>query len=136
MRRRRAFTEKQTGNQAATATTAIVTREVSAARIKSAKRVEIAVARNIAVATEKATGSLLEIGNDNDIGFVVAWARHEPGFPLTHVIGSAEICIPVGSSDFQTPEFMDEEEVNHAGDRVRPVHSRSAILEDVYVIDH
>src|SRR5205823_13970721 len=114
MRRRRAFTEKQTGNQAATATTAIVTREVSAARIKSAKRVEIAVARNIAVATEKATGSLLEIGHDNDIGFVVTCARLDPGFPLTHVIGSAEICVPVGTSDFQTPEFVDQEEVNHA----------------------
>src|SRR5881227_1537493 len=122
MRRRRAFTEKQTGNQAATATTAIVTREVSAARIKSAKRVEIAVARNIAVATEKATGSLLEIGHDNDIGFVVTCARLDPGFPLTHVIGSAEICVPVGTSDFQTPEFVDQEEVNHARDRVGTVH--------------
>src|SRR6184192_3415310 len=123
MRRRRAFTEKQTGNQAATATTAIVTREVSAARIKSSKRVEIAVARNIAVTTEKAAGSLLEIGHDNDIGFVVACARLDPGFPLTHVIGSAEICVPVVTSDFQTPEFVDQEEVNHARDRVRPVHS-------------
>src|SRR6266480_7684706 len=108
MRRRRAFTEKQTGNQAATASTAVVTREVSAARIKSSKRVEIAVARNIAVTTEKATGSLLEIGHDNDIGFVVACARLDPGFPLTHVIGSAEICVPVGTSDFQTPEFVDQ----------------------------
>src|SRR5882757_2183536 len=136
MRRRRAFAEEQTGNQTATATTAIVTREVSAARIKTDKGVEIPVAGNIAVTTEKATGSLLEIGNDNDIGFVVACARLDPGFPLTHVIGRAEICVPVGTSDFQTPEFVDQEEVNHAGDRVRPVHSRSAILEDVYVIDH
>src|SRR6266478_1996954 len=136
MRRRRAFAEEQTGNQTATATTAIVTREVSAARIKSAKGVEIPVAGNIAVAAENSTGSLLEIGNDNDIGFVVACAGLDPGFPLTHVIGSAEICVPVGTSDFQTPEFVDQEEVNHAGDRVRPVHSRSAILEDVYVIDH
>src|SRR5438445_3911091 len=125
MRRRRAFTEKQTGNQAATATTAVVTGEVSAARIKSAKRVEIAVAGNIAVATENATGSLLEIGNDNDIGFVVACAGLDPGFPLTHVIGSAEICVPVSTTDFQTPEFVDQEEVDHARDRVRPVHSRS-----------
>ena len=136
MRRWCVYAEKQGGDQTATATTAIVTREVSAARIKSAKRVEIAVARNIAVATEKATGSLLEIGHDNDIGFVVTCARLDPGFPLTHVIGSAEICVPVVTSDFQTPEFVDQEEVNHAGDRVGTVHGRSAILEDVHVIDH
>src|SRR5216684_3979258 len=136
MRRRRAFTEKQTGNQAATATTAIVTREVSAACVKTAKGVEIAVGRNVTVATENTTGPLPEIGNDNDIGFIVSCASLDPGFPLTHVIGSAEICVPVGTSDFQAAEFVDQEEVNYARDRVRPVHSRSAILEDVYVIDH
>src|SRR5947207_8279976 len=107
----------------AAASTDIVNREVSAVRIKSSKRVEIAVARNIAVTTEKAAGSLLEIGHDNDIGFVVACARLDPCFPLTHVIGSAEICVPVGTSDFQTPEFVDQEEVNHAGDRVGTVQS-------------
>src|SRR6266699_4835029 len=122
MRRRRAFTEKQTGDQTATATTAIVTREVSDARIKSAKRVEIAVTGNITVTTENATGRLLEIGHDNDIGFVVACARLDPGFPLSHVIGSAEICVLVVPFDFQTPEFVDQEEVNHAGDRVGTVH--------------
>src|SRR5215467_6680407 len=136
MRRRRAITEKQRRDQTATARTAVVTREVSATRIKSAKPVEIAVTGNIAVTTENATGSLLEIGHDNDIGFVVACARLDPGFPLTHIIGSTEICVPVGTSDFQTPEFVDQEEVDHARDRVRPVHSRSAIFKDVHVIDY
>src|SRR5437763_5358813 len=107
MRWRCVCAENQRGHQTATARPAVVTSEVSAARIKSSKRVEIAVARNIAVTTEKAAGSLLEIGHDNDIGFVVACARLDPGFPLTHVIGSAEICVPVGTSDFQTPEFVD-----------------------------
>src|SRR6266567_4235530 len=123
MRRRCAVAEEQTGDQTTTATTAIVTREVPAARIKSAKGVKIPVARNIAVTTENTTGPLPEIGNDNDIGFIVACAGLDPCFPLAHVIGRAEISVPVGTADFQTPEFVDQEEVNHAGDRVRPVHS-------------
>src|SRR4030095_14682700 len=44
--------------------------------------------------------------------------------------------VSIIASDFQTTEFVDQEEVDHAGDRVRPVHSRGAILEDVHVIDH
>src|SRR5436305_15065425 len=123
MRRRRAFAEKQTGNQAATARTAVVAGEVPAASIKSAKRTEIPVGRNVTVTTENATGALPEIGNDNDIGFIVACAGLDPRFPLTHVIGSAEVCVSVGTADFQATEFVDQEKVNHAGDRVRPVHS-------------
>src|SRR5215467_4349194 len=136
MWRWRVCAEKQGRDQTATASTAVVTREVSATGIKTAKGVEIAIARYIAVTTKEAARTLPEIGNDNDIGFVVACAGLDPCFPLTHVIGSAEICVPVSTSDFQTPEFVNQKEVNHAGDRVRPVHSRSAILEDVHVIDY
>src|SRR6266704_5544953 len=134
MRRRCVCAEKQTGNQTATATTAIVTREVPAARIKTAKGVEIPIAGNIAVATENATGALPEIGNDNDIGLIVSCAGFDPSFPLTHVVGSSHVCVPISPSDFQTPEFVDQEEVNHARDRIGSVHGRSAILEDVHVI--
>src|SRR5438552_18911462 len=131
MRRRRAFTEKQTRNQAATASTAPVTREVSAARIKSTKRTEIPIGRNVAVATENATGALPEIGNDNDIGFIVSCAGLDPCFPLAHVIGSAEICVPVGASDFQAAEFVDQEDVDLARARVARVDRRVYTLDDV-----
>src|SRR6266446_9462861 len=98
MRRRCVCAEKQGGDQTATATTAVVTREVSAARIKTAKRVEIPIAGNIAVTTENATGALPEIGNDHDIGFVIARASFDPCFPLAHVVGSSHVCVPISPS--------------------------------------
>src|SRR5215470_10054481 len=114
MRRRRLVAEEQGGDQTATATASPVTREVSAACIKSAKPPEISVARNVAVTTKKATGALPEIGNDHNISFVIARASFEPGFPLTHIIGCSQISVPVGASDFQAAEFVDQEEVDHA----------------------
>src|SRR5262245_47266380 len=136
MRRRDVVAEKQGGDQTATATTAIVTREVPAARIKSAKPPEISVTRNIAVATENTTGTLPEIGNDNDISLVISCARFDPRFPFAHVIGRSKIRVPISAPDLQAAEFVDQEEVHDAGDRVGSVHSRGAILENVYVIDH
>ena len=133
MRRWRVCAEKQTGNQAAASQPA---REITAASIKSAKRVEIPVARNIAVATENATGALPEIGNDHDVGFIVSGAGLDPCLPFAHVIGSAQVRVSVSAPDFQTAEFVNQEEVDHAGDRIGSVHSRSAILQDVHVIDH
>src|SRR4029077_15149135 len=133
MRRRCVCAEKQTGDQTATSQAA---REVPAARVKSAKPVEIPVGRNIAVAAENAAGPLPEIGNDYDIGLVVAGAGFKPRLPLTHLVGGAHVCVSVGASDLQAAEFVDQEEVDHARDRVGAVHSRGAILQDVNVIDH
>src|SRR6266436_9326599 len=110
MRGRFFCAEKQAGDQTATATTAIVTREVSAARIKSAKPPEISVTRNIAVPAENAAGPLPEIGNDHDIGLVIAGAGFDPCLPLTHLVRRAKVCVPVGVPDFQTTELMDQEE--------------------------
>src|SRR6266404_5663462 len=136
MRRRCVCAEKQAGDQTATATTAIVTREVSAASIKSAKRPEISVTRNITVTAENAAGALPEIGNDHDVGLVIAGAGFDPCLPLTHLVGGAQVCVSVRASDLQTAELMNQEEVDHASDRVGSIHGRGAILEDVHVIDH
>src|SRR5882724_7621552 len=111
-------------------------REIAAARIKSAELHEIPVRRNIAVATENATGALPEIGNDHDISFVVSGAGFNPCFPLAHVIGRSHVCISVSAPNLQAAEFVNQEEVDHAGDRVRSIHSRGAIFKDVNVIDH
>src|SRR5262249_51390976 len=71
-----------------------------------------------------------------DVGLVIARASFDPGLPLTHVVGSAHVCVPIRSANFQTAEFMHQEEVNHAGDGVGTIHSRGAILQDVHVINH
>src|SRR5262249_10194204 len=88
------------------------------------------------VATENATGALPEIGNDHDIGFVISGTGFDPSLPFTHIIGRSQVCVPVGTSDFQATEFVDQEEVNHAGNRVGTIYRRGAILEDVNVVDH
>src|SRR6476620_3362028 len=133
VRRRSKSTEKYTGNQTATSKAA---RKVAAARIKSTKGVEIPIGGNVAVTTVNTTGALPEIGNDHDISFVVPGAGFDPCFPLAHVIGRSHVCISVSAPNLQATEFVDQEEVDHASDRVRSIHSRGAICKDVNVIDH
>jgi hypothetical protein len=94
------------------------------------------VTRQVAVAAEDAAGTLPEIGDDNDIGLVISRPSFQPCLPLTHVVGRSEVCIPVTPPDLQATELVDQKEVDHAGDRVRSIHCRGAILQDVDVIDH
>src|SRR5438067_8681387 len=136
MWRRGVCAEKQTRDQTATHEPSIVAREVSAAIIKPSPFSKIPVGRNIAVAAEKTAGALEEIGNDHDISFVISGAGFQPCFPLAHVIGCPNICVPVSAPNLQATEFVEQKEVNHAGDRIGAVHSRGAIPEDVNVIDH
>src|ERR1043165_6983884 len=128
MRRRRVSAEKQTGNQTATLHSA---REIAAARIKSAKWNKIPVGRNITVTTENTAGALIEIGDHHDVGLVIASARFQPRFPFTHIVGCSHVCVPVRATYLQTAEFVDQEEVDHASNRVRTVHSRRAILQNI-----
>src|SRR6185312_14137446 len=51
---------------------------VTAAHLKPTKRHKEAVGRKIQVSTEYATRALPEIGNDHDIGLVIAGARFDP----------------------------------------------------------
>src|SRR5882724_12504446 len=127
MRRRIAVAEKQSGNQTATLN---ATREIAAAVIKSAKRNKEAVGRNVAVATEQASSALIEIGDHHDVRLVIASAGFQPRFPFTHIIGRSHVCVPVRATDLQTAEFVDQEEVDHASDRVGTVDSRGAILQN------
>src|SRR5207249_7167020 len=125
--------EKEARQQTATLNAA---REIPTARIESTKRTKEPVGRNIAVTTEKAIEAFPEIGDDHDIGLVVSGAGFQPCLPLTHLIGCSQVCVPVRAPDLQTTELVDQEEVDHPGNRVRAVHRRGAILQDVDVIDH
>src|SRR6266536_3693289 len=107
-----------------------------AAVVESPKAGEIRVGRNVPVATEKASSTLPEIGNDHNVGLVITGAGFEPCFPLAHVVGRSQICVPVTTPDLQAAKFVDQKEVDHAGNRVGAIHSRGAILQDVDVIDH
>ena len=109
---------------------------VTTARIEASEWNKESVRRNITVTTEHATSALPEIGDHNDVGLVIARASFDPSLPLAHLVGRSEVCVPISTADFQTPELMDQEEVDHARDGVGTVHGRGAILQDVYVIDH
>src|SRR6266481_3293266 len=94
------------------------------------------VTGNVPVAAEDAAGPLPEICDNNNVGLVITGAGFEPCFPLAHVVGRSQICVPVTVPDLQATEFVDQKEVDHAGNRVGAIHSRGAILQDVDVIDH
>src|SRR6266508_1146398 len=101
--------------------------------VESPKAGEIRVGRNVPVAAEKASSTLPEIGNDHNVGLVITGAGFEPCFPLAHVVGRSQICVPVTTPDLQAAKFVDQKEVDHAGNRVGPIYSRGAILQEVNV---
>src|SRR5439155_3655636 len=126
-------TEEHAGKQTAALN---ATREVAAACIESTKRNKETVGRDITVTTEHAAKAVPEISDHNDVGLVIAGASFDPCFPLAHLVGSSQVCVPISTADFHTAELMEQEEVDHASDRVGTVHGRGAILEDVHVINH
>ena len=88
------------------------------------------------VTAEQATGALIEIGDHHDVGLVIARAGFQPRFPFTHIVGPSHVCVSVRATDLQATEFVDQEEVDHTSHRIRSVHSRGAVLQDIDVIDH
>src|SRR6266436_8855243 len=125
--------EKQTRKETTACNAA---RKVAAATIKSAKRNKETVGRDVTVTAEDPVEALPEISDHNDVSLVITGASLEPSVPFAHLIGRAHVCVAVLGSDFQTTELVNQEEVDHARDGIRSVHSRGAILEDVDVIDH
>src|SRR6266567_3033625 len=103
-------------------------REIAAAIIEPTKRYLKPIAGNILIPAEDTTEPLPEIGNDHDIGLVIARAGFDPCFPLAHLVGSSQVCVPISTADFQTAELVDQEKVHYTRDRVRTVHGRRAIL--------
>src|SRR6266481_1626114 len=100
--------------QARKQTTALnAARFVAAAIIEPTKRYLKPIAGNIPIRAEDTTGALPEIGNDHDIGLVIAGTSFYPGFPLTHLVGCSHVCVPVSASDLKTAELVDQEKVHY-----------------------
>src|SRR5262249_26972846 len=94
-------TEKQLRNQAKTWQTS----HIRSAKINCSPRNQERVTRNVAVATVK-SGTIVEIGNNNDIGFVISRAGFYPTLPLTHVVGRSQVCVSVASTDLKATELV------------------------------
>src|SRR6476660_3814853 len=71
------------------------TRFIKAAAIGPAKRYVERVGRQVAVTAEKAASPSPEIGNDHNVSLVIAGAGFQPCFPFAHVVGGAQVCVPV-----------------------------------------
>src|SRR5437868_495374 len=99
------------------------TRFIKAATLGPAKRYVKRVSRQVSVTAEEAAGTLPEIGDDNNVGLVVSGACFQPCLPFAHVVGGSEVCVPVTAPYLHTTEFVDQKEINDAGDRIRAVHS-------------
>src|SRR5262249_14731200 len=78
------------------------TRLIATATIKSPKWDAKRVSRQAPVAAETPAGALPEIGDDHNIGLVIASAGFQPCFPFTHVVGRTQVCITVTASDLQS----------------------------------
>ena len=111
-------------------------REIPAAIIEPPKGYLKPVTGDVPVAAEEAAGTLPEIGNHHNVGLVVSRAGFYPCLPFTHVVGGAQVCVPVTPPNLQPTELVHQEEVDHAGDRVRAINRCGAIFEDVDVINH
>jgi len=94
------------------------------------------VTRQVAVRAEEVTGSLPEIGNDNNLRLIVSGPGFEPCLPLTHVVRRSQVCVSITAPDLESAELVNQKEIDHAGDRIGAIHRRGAILQDVDMIDH
>src|SRR6266571_1178981 len=96
--------KEHAGQQAETANAA---REIAAAAFESSPRNSEGVAGNVAVPAKEPVETLVEVGNDYDVGFIVASACFDPCLPLAHLVRSSQIGIPIAAAKFQTTEFVD-----------------------------
>ena len=111
-------------------------REIAAADVVTSEGNEEGIRRNVAVPAKEPVETLVEVGDDYDIGFIVACARFDPCLPLTHLVRGSQVSISVAAANFQTTEFVDQEVVHHAGHCIRSVDRRGTVLQNVDVIDH
>src|SRR5438552_11917148 len=103
--------------------------------IESAPRKLVRVTGNVAVATVD-SGPIVGVGNDHDIGLLISRSGNHPRLELACVIGGAKVGVANTVSNLQTTEFVFQKDIEHTGDRIGAVNGRSAILENVDVIDH
>src|SRR5262249_56612937 len=110
--------------------------EIRTPTIASTPRDLKGVTRQIAISAEEAAGALPKIRYDYNLHLIISGSSFDPCLPLAHVVRCSQVCVPVTAADLQPAELMDQKEIDHAGDRIRAVHRRGAILQDVDVIDH
>src|SRR5438067_520602 len=82
-------------------------REIAAADVVTSEGNKEGIRRNVAVPAKEPVETLVEVGDDYDIGFIVACARFDPCLPLAHLVRGSQVGISVAAANFQTTEFVD-----------------------------
>src|SRR2546423_8992550 len=103
--------------------------------IESAPRKLVRVTANVAVATID-SGPIVGIGNDHEIGLLISRSGNHPRLELACVIGGAQVCVANTASNLQTTEFVFQKDIEYTSHRIAAINGRSAILQNVDVINH
>ena len=94
----------------------------------------VRIVRNVDIAS-KDSGFVESTGIHNDICFVVACASEQIFSFLTHVVSKSEVGIAVAGINLQAAKPMDQENVDYTCNGIGAVHGRSAVFQNVDVID-
>src|SRR5205807_6840956 len=70
-----------------------------------------------------------------NVSFVVARASQQISRFLSRIVRESRIGVAVAGIHFQTTKLVNQEHVHHAGHRVGAVNGRSAVLQNVDMID-
>ena len=79
---------------------------------------------------------IVEIGNDQDVGFVISRACLYPSLYFARIIGSSHVGVSPCASNLKAAEFVYQNDVEHTRNRVGSINSRSAILQNFDAVDH
>ena len=84
--------------------------------------------------TGENAGCIIDAGINHD-GLVVASTSEQVGDFFTPVTRETQVGVAIAGGHFQPTETVNEKNVEHAGDGIRAVNWRSAVFQNVEVID-
>src|SRR5581483_11167355 len=109
-------------------------REVTASAIKSAVLILVRVMRNLRVARIN-RGRVINARVNDDVCLVVTGTGEDVTRLFTAVIGETKVRVAVTPVNLQTTKPVNQEHVNHTRDGLGAVNGRSAVFQDVDVIN-
>src|SRR5438105_4047409 len=108
--------------------------KVARSIITTAKTRKVIVGGNIAVATVDG-GSVVHLGVHDNIGLVITRASKQLSQLISLIVGCAQIGVAIAGINFEAAKLVNQPDINYASDCVTPVNGRSAVFENVDVIN-
>src|SRR6266478_6853230 len=108
--------------------------ETNAALIKAAPTNVVRSTRDLGI-TREDCGPVIRLGENYNVSLVIPSAGEEVSPFFTRIIGETKIGVAIAGVNFEPTEFVDQPDVKYACDRICAVNGRSAILQNVDVIN-